>query len=104
MEAKSKAPGTKRLRPKYDELLSNFAFNINLRRYILALQISDEGQYAKTCKMTHPEEYERYKVWAAAEVEAFGAAQAAAETAGKKAGLQHISLATSSITCYTLDC
>ena len=28
-----KAPGTKRLKPKCDEPLSNFAFNFNLRRY-----------------------------------------------------------------------
>jgi len=30
-----KAPGAKRLNLKYDELLSNVAFNFNLRRYIL---------------------------------------------------------------------
>ena len=29
-----KAPGTKRLKLKYDEALSNFAFKFNLRRYI----------------------------------------------------------------------
>jgi len=28
-----KAPGTKRLKLKYDELLSSFAFNFNSRRY-----------------------------------------------------------------------
>jgi len=28
-----KAPGTKRLKLKYDKLLSSFAFNFNLRRY-----------------------------------------------------------------------
>ena len=28
-----KAPGTKRLKLRYDEPLSNFAFKINLRRY-----------------------------------------------------------------------
>ena len=33
IKATSKAPGTKRLRPKYDEPLSNFAFKCNLRRY-----------------------------------------------------------------------
>jgi hypothetical protein len=27
------APGTKRLKPKHDKLLSSFAFNVNLRRY-----------------------------------------------------------------------
>ena len=30
-----KAPGTKRLKLKYDELLSSFAFNFNLRRYTM---------------------------------------------------------------------
>ena len=29
-----KAPGTKRLKLKYDEPLSGFGFNFNLRRYI----------------------------------------------------------------------
>jgi hypothetical protein len=29
-----KAPATKRLKLRYDGLLSNFAFNFNLRRYI----------------------------------------------------------------------
>ena len=32
-----KAPGTKRLKLKYDELLSNLAFKFNLRRYTLVL-------------------------------------------------------------------
>jgi hypothetical protein len=31
-----KAPGTKGLKLKYDELVSNFAFKCNLRRYIKA--------------------------------------------------------------------
>ena len=31
-----KLPGTKRLKVKYDELLSNFGFKFNLRRYNLA--------------------------------------------------------------------
>ena len=31
-----KAPGTKRLKLQHDELLSNFAFKINLRRYNVA--------------------------------------------------------------------
>ena len=35
MKTKSKAPGTKRLKLKYDILLSRFAFNFNLRRYNL---------------------------------------------------------------------
>ena len=31
-----KAPGTKRLKPSYDDVLSNFAFKSNLRRYSMA--------------------------------------------------------------------
>ena len=30
-----KAPGPKRLKPNYDNLLSNVAFKFNLRRYIM---------------------------------------------------------------------
>jgi hypothetical protein len=33
MKPTFKAPGTKRSNLKYAELLSNFAFNVNLRRY-----------------------------------------------------------------------
>jgi hypothetical protein len=33
------APGSKRLRLKYDQLLSNFAFKFNLRRYNVAEQV-----------------------------------------------------------------
>jgi len=33
MESTLKAPGTKRLKLKYDNLLSSFAFKFNLRRY-----------------------------------------------------------------------
>jgi hypothetical protein len=33
MISKLKAPGTKRLKLKYDELLSKVAFKFNLRRY-----------------------------------------------------------------------
>ena len=33
MKPKFKAPGTKRLKQKYDVLLSSFAFNFNVRRY-----------------------------------------------------------------------
>jgi len=39
----SKAPGTKRLILKYDELPSNFALKFNLRRYIEALRVYLEG-------------------------------------------------------------
>jgi len=34
MKFKLKAPGTERLKLKYGNLLSRFAFKINLRRYI----------------------------------------------------------------------
>ena len=40
------APGTKRLKLKYDEPLSNFAFNFNLRRYIKATQASRKAKKA----------------------------------------------------------
>jgi len=33
------APGTKRLKLKCDKLLSSFAFNFNLRRYVTATAI-----------------------------------------------------------------
>ena len=36
MKPMSKAPGTERLKLKYDKLLSSFAFNFNLRRYNVA--------------------------------------------------------------------
>jgi len=36
IKPKVKAPGTERLKPNYDEPLSNFAFNFNLRRYSMA--------------------------------------------------------------------
>ena len=35
MKPKLKAPGTKRLKLTYDILLQSFAFNFNLRRYIM---------------------------------------------------------------------
>ena len=37
MKPMLKAPGTKRLKLTYDELLSSFAFNFNLRRYTMRL-------------------------------------------------------------------
>jgi hypothetical protein len=43
MEPTMKATGSKRLKVKYDQLLSNVAFNFNLRRYSVA------GIIAKTC-------------------------------------------------------
>ena len=33
-----KAPGSKRLKLQYDELLSRFAFKFKLRRYMVALE------------------------------------------------------------------
>jgi len=36
-----KAPGSRRLKLKYDRLLSNFAFNFNLRRHNLFVRIFD---------------------------------------------------------------
>jgi len=38
MKSKLKAPGTGRLKLMYENLLSNFAFKFNLRRYISALR------------------------------------------------------------------
>ena len=38
MKFNSKAPGTKRLTLKYDEPLSNVAFNFNLRHYTTSLR------------------------------------------------------------------
>ena len=40
-----KAPETERLKLKCCELLSNFAFNSNLRRYSAADEIIDEGHF-----------------------------------------------------------
>ena len=37
-----KAPGTERLKLKYDELLSSIAFNFNLRRYTLESIFPDQ--------------------------------------------------------------
>jgi hypothetical protein len=34
-----KPPGTKRLKLKYDELLSNLAFKFNLRRYNMVIKV-----------------------------------------------------------------
>ena len=43
-----KPPGTKRLKLEYDGLLSNFAFNSNLRRYMLArLDVCMGGRVAE---------------------------------------------------------
>jgi hypothetical protein len=44
MKPKLNAPGTKRLKPKYDRLLSNVAFKFNLRHYIKCWGDNDVGQ------------------------------------------------------------
>ena len=41
MKPKLKAPGTERLKLKYEELLSSFAFNFNMRCYSLTLKYDD---------------------------------------------------------------
>jgi hypothetical protein len=54
-----KAPGTKRLKLEYDVLLSNFAFGLNLRRYIMVatdvasrgLDISGRGLHSSTFQL-----------------------------------------------------
>ena len=46
-----KAPGTKRLKLKYDELLSNVAFKFNLRRYIEELAAKAHDRAAESATM-----------------------------------------------------
>ena len=52
-----KPPGTKRLKLEYDELLSNFAFKFNLRRYGLVLASAALLKYDSTSvgrrRLTH---------------------------------------------------
>jgi hypothetical protein len=43
MKPMLKAPGTKRLKLNYDELLTNVAFNIRLRRYTRGGDLSDRA-------------------------------------------------------------
>jgi len=57
IKATLKAPGTKRLKLKYDEPLSKFAFKINLRHYILDVSnstftrhVNDKGQGGRACQ------------------------------------------------------
>ena len=48
-----KAPATKLLKLKYEKLLSSFAFNLNLRRYIMAVANEDGFHaYAEARNMT----------------------------------------------------
>jgi len=42
MKPMLKPPGAKRLKLKYDELLSDFAFKFNLRRYTTEMMSPDE--------------------------------------------------------------
>jgi hypothetical protein len=42
-----KPPGTKHLKLKCDEPLSNFAFKFNLRRHILAILAEDRGEIGR---------------------------------------------------------
>jgi hypothetical protein len=48
-----KAPGTKRLKLKYDVLLSSFAFNFNLRRYVMVH--APTGAIMHVAKVARPE-------------------------------------------------
>jgi len=43
IEPKLKAPVPKRLKLQYDNLLSSFAFNYNLRRYTVAITVDSYG-------------------------------------------------------------
>jgi hypothetical protein len=45
----SRAPGTKRLKPKYDEPLSNFAFIFNLRRQTKARSAEQADLAGEVC-------------------------------------------------------
>jgi len=60
MKFKLKAPGTQRLKQNYDNLVSIFALNFNLRRYTKATAVTDAKAAAATataarvgrCKLT----------------------------------------------------
>ena len=47
----SQAPGPWRLKPKYEEPLSNFAFNFNLRRYTEAIEESVTDSFRNVYKL-----------------------------------------------------
>ena len=51
-----KAPGTKRLKLKYDELLSNFAFPSNLRRYAAGEYLDDDERQVGRRRLTPTEQ------------------------------------------------
>ena len=46
-----KAPGTKRLKLEYDELLADFAFNFILRRYTVVLEVDHSMKVMKKLKL-----------------------------------------------------
>ncbi len=64
-----KAPGTKRLKLKYDKLLSSFAFDFNLRRYNVTFDFSVKTHW-------QPIESQRLQLWASR----FGKSEAGAYT------------------------
>ena len=47
-----KAPGTKRLNPKYDILLQSFAFKFNLRRYSKEDKVKSKKAKVRRCRLT----------------------------------------------------
>jgi len=49
-----KPPGVKRLKLKHDELLSNFAFNVNLRRYTMVVCGNSEKDALEAGAYTRP--------------------------------------------------
>jgi hypothetical protein len=52
MKPKIKAPGTNLLTLKYDEPLSNFAFNFNLRHYSMATAVVPAARTVGRCRLT----------------------------------------------------
>jgi hypothetical protein len=52
IKPKLKALGTKHSKLQYDELLSNVAFNFNVRRYIKACTISMDVHEVGRCRLT----------------------------------------------------
>jgi hypothetical protein len=51
MKPMLKPPGTQRLKPKYDNLLSSFAFNFNLRRYSSAERLFARVPLVRRCRL-----------------------------------------------------
>jgi hypothetical protein len=52
----SKATGTERLKLRYDELLSNVAFNFKLRRYPSGAGTSPPAKCAACCRLLPPKQ------------------------------------------------